>query len=79
MSKRHTDALLIQEGACNPSGVALAIVDACKEVRNEGGTPTADPAVRLMVHQLAYICGVAEINESLSVYGDLTAACYKES
>ena len=75
MAKRHRDALAIQEGACNPSGIALAIVDACKEVRSETGTPTHDPAIRLMVHQLAYICGVDEINDGLSVYSRLADAC----
>lgn len=61
--KRHRDALAIIQGACNPSGIALAIVDACKEIRalpNHTGTAqiTSDPAIRLMVFQLGYICGV---------------------
>lgn len=61
--KRHNDALAIQCGACNPSGIALAIVEACREIRaqqNHKGTAeiTSDPAVRLMVHQLAYLTGV---------------------
>lgn len=63
MGTRHTDALCIQEGACNPSGIAHSIVRACAEIRNEPsptGTSqiTNDPAIRLMVHQLAFICGV---------------------
>lgn len=62
--KRHNDAIAIQAGACNPSGIALAIVDACREIReSDGFSGTAqicsDPAVRLMVHQLAFICGLA--------------------
>ncbi len=67
MTKRHSDALFIQEGACNPSGIALAIVAACKEMRDEPdhkGTDeiTSDPAVRLMVHQLAFICDVPALD-----------------
>lgn len=63
MGNRHKSALAIQEGACNPSGIALAIVDACREIRampSYTGTAhiTSDPAVRLMVQQLAYICGL---------------------
>lgn len=59
--KRHFDALAIQNGACNPSGIAISIVDACREIRNQPnhrGTDeiTSDAAVRLMVHQLAFIC-----------------------
>ena len=62
--KRHRDALFIQDpGACNPSGIAHSIVDACRECRDNGVTDTAairaDPAIRLMVHQLAFICGLA--------------------
>jgi hypothetical protein len=60
--KRHREALaIINPGACNPSGIALSIHEACKEASREGlGTAAvcADPAIRLMVHQLAYICGI---------------------
>jgi hypothetical protein len=59
--KRHRDAIAIQHGACNPSGIALSIVEACREIRAGSGyngtvDVTSDPAVRLMVHQLAFIC-----------------------
>ena len=63
MARRHNDAMTIQCGACNPVGIAQAIVEACREIRSEpsfNGTNfiTTDPAIRLMVHQLAFICGV---------------------
>ena len=51
---RFGDALAIDEGACNPSGIAYAIINACAELRDEGaGTDaiTRDPAIRLMVNQ----------------------------
>jgi hypothetical protein len=59
--KRHKDAVAIQAGACNPLGIALSIVEACREIRAGNGFNgtdqiTSDPAVRLMVHQLAFIC-----------------------
>jgi hypothetical protein len=78
MVKRYRDALAIQEGACNPSGIAHSIIDACREIYDaKGGTDTirSDPAVRLMVHQLAFLCGVAEIDDSLMLYGELVKAC----
>ena len=61
MSRRHANALAIIEGACNPSGIALSIAEACKELRAEPDHPgteylIADPAIRLMVYQLAFIC-----------------------
>lgn len=65
MGQRHKDALAIIEGACNPSGIAYSIVEACQEIRGGPeytGTAqiTSDPAIRLMVYQLAYICKVSE-------------------
>jgi hypothetical protein len=60
---RFRDALaIVNPGACNPSGIAHSIVDACREIRqHEPAASTAqDPAVRLMVYQLASVCGVAD-------------------
>jgi hypothetical protein len=82
LAKRHSDALFIAAGACNPSGIAHSILDACREIRAEPGTGTAeitgDPAVRLMVHQLAFICGVISGAEELTRepgYSQCTKAC----
>ena len=55
------DALaIVYPGACNPSGIALALAEACREIREHETSPTAalchDPAIRLMVYQLASIC-----------------------
>ena len=71
MAKRHDDALAIQKGACNPSGIAHSIINACWEIRaepNHTGTDQIknDPAVKLMVHQLAFICGVTSGFESMA-------------
>jgi hypothetical protein len=60
---RFRDALVIvNPGACNPSGIANSIVDACKEIREHEptGSTAQDPAVRLMVYQLASVCGVTD-------------------
>lgn len=60
---RFRDALaIVNPGACNPSGIAHSIVEACCEIReHEPVASTAhDPAIRLMVYQLASICGVAD-------------------
>jgi hypothetical protein len=61
---RFCDALVvINPGACNPSGVALSIADACREIREHENADTKkicqDPAIRLMVFQLAHLFGVA--------------------
>jgi hypothetical protein len=51
---RFRDALvIINPGACNPSGVALSIADACREMREHEKADTKtichDAAIRLMV------------------------------
>jgi hypothetical protein len=80
MAKRHNNAIAIQLGACNPSGIAHAIIEACREMRgepNHKGTAEicSDAAVRLMVHQLAFLCRASEIDASLTLYGELSRAC----
>ena len=53
---RHEAALaIVDPGASNPSGVALAIHQACRQVIHEGGNQREDAAVRLMTTQLAYL------------------------
>ena len=84
MSNRHNDAMTIQLGACNPSGIAHSIVQACCEIRSEPSfTGTAqicsDPAIRLMVHQLAFICGIINGAEDFArspSYEDAMKACH---
>ena len=73
--KRHKDAIAIQQGACNPSAIAIAIQSAVAECRAEKVTPTEDPAVRLMAHQLAYICNTLAIDEEQALYSYLIEAC----
>jgi hypothetical protein len=75
---RFRDALVIVDpGACNPSGIALSIAEACREIREHETSGTKetcqDPAIRLMVYQLASICGVAEY--ALERYIADEAAC----
>lgn len=50
---RFQTAIAIQD-ACNPSGIAHALLDAMREARAEGQFMlTEDPAVWLIVHKLA--------------------------
>jgi len=75
MSQRHIDALSIQEGACNPSAIARALVKACDEARADNKSVGDDPAVRLIVHQLTFLCGIDAINNEPMLYHELTVAC----
>ena len=74
---RHEEALFIVDpGACNPSGVALAIFNACRQVRDEGGDVRADPAVRLMTTQLAFL---VRGDSGIDDYDALIEACRARS
>jgi len=76
---RHTNAMYIINGACNPSGIAHSIVEACAECRNEGIPPQNDAAVRLIVSQLAYIVnvwdGCSDWPKSHPSFGDARLEC----
>jgi hypothetical protein len=77
---RFRDALvIINPGACNPSGVALSIADACREMCGHENVDTKricqDPAIRLMVYQLAHLFGVAGHQYDLVHYMNDEAAC----
>jgi hypothetical protein len=61
-------------GACNPAGIARALVRACDEVIAEHGFQRDDAAVVLIVHQLAYLCGSAEVDKGNN-YHRLTTEC----
>ena len=70
---RHADALaIVGGGACNPSGIALTLVHACRQVRADGGDVRTDPAVRLIATQLAFLLNA---NSDVDDYGALMAAC----
>ena len=70
---RHADALaIVGGGACNPSGIALTLVHACRQVRDAGGDVRTDPAVRLIATQLAFLL---DANSDVDDYGALMAAC----
>ena len=72
---RHRDALLIVDpGACNPSGVALSLFNACRQVIAEGGDQRTDPAVRLIVTQLSYLVN-SHADLDTGEYGKLIEAC----
>ena len=72
---RHEAALaIVDPGASNPSGVALAIYQACRQVIHEGGNQREDAAIRLMTTQLAYLVqGDADLDPH--EYRRLIAVC----
>ena len=76
---RHRDALtIVDPGACNPSGVALSLHNACRQVIAEGGDQRTDPAVRLIVTQLSYLTN-SHADLDTAEYGKLIEACRKKA
>ncbi|RWN60189.1 hypothetical protein [Mesorhizobium sp.] len=75
MRNRFVNALLIQQGACNPSGIALTLHEACKECIAQGVDQRTDPAVRLITHQLAFLMNTQQIESELTIYSQLTREC----
>jgi hypothetical protein len=74
--QRFSDALAIQAGACNPIAISRSLVRAVEEVRDlDTNAICADPAVRLIVHQLAFLTNVASLNHNFEDYDKTTAAC----
>ena len=72
---RHRAALdIVDPGACNPAGVALAVHTACRQAIAEGVSQRDDPAIRLMGLQLASLLQVDRILDS-EEYGRLVEQC----
>ena len=84
MSKRHSDALYIQNGAVNPRAVARSLVSAIDEVCDEqnGSMRIKDAAVRLILHQLVFIVEGTDLYNDCafeSVYYDDVKTCEAEA
>ena len=72
---RHRAALdIVDPGASNPSGVALALHDACRQAIAEGVSQRDDPAIRLIGLQLASLLGIDRILDG-EEYGRLIDQC----
>ena len=72
---RHRAALdIVDPGACNPAGVALALHNACRQAIAEGVSQREDPAIRLIGLQLAFLLSVDRILD-VDEYGRLIDAC----
>jgi len=72
---RHRAALdIVDPGASNPAGVALALHTACRQAIAEGVSQRRDPAIRLIGLQLASLLQVDRILDG-EEYGRLVEQC----
>jgi hypothetical protein len=76
---RWDDAVGIQGGACNMSGVTRALVRCINQCREENGDVRTDAAIRMIVHQMAHLCNVDEINTGFDTYSKLAQECEEKS
>lgn len=61
MTKRFINAYEIWNvGASNHMGVTNALLDAMKEVRGEGGDISQDPAVKMILDHLCFLCNMPQ-------------------
>jgi hypothetical protein len=75
MRNRFDDAVHISGGACNPVAVAGTIHKHSLEMLRSGSgmdTIRNDPAMRLMVYQLAYLFNVSEFDNSFTSYANVS-------
>jgi len=77
-AKRCEDALFIDAGACNPRAITRTILrtmDAMAEKGADHPTICHDPAIRLMLHHLAFLCGVDAMAMEHERYSIELVAC----
>lgn len=79
--KRHRDAVnIVEPGACNPSGILHAMLEAVEEIRRTENWDTEtlrnDPALRLMCFQLAHLLRTQTMEPD--EYGQLLQKCRSE-
>lgn len=75
----YSDAMFIQGGACNPRAIVNTIKDFMAGPLKDLDTDTlrSDPGLRLMVHQLAYLMNVYEMDSRPLIYSEVSEACVK--
>lgn len=72
MKNRFDDAWFIQHGACNVTAIARSLRIACIEASREtNDNPAKDPAVRMIVHQLAHLIDYHGLDNNLHEYSKL--------
>lgn len=74
--QRFSDAIAIDAGACNPIAISRALVRAIEEIRDQDTDAICnDPAVRLIVHQLAHLTSNFYLFSDATEYDKAVVAC----
>jgi hypothetical protein len=78
MAKRHDDALYINERAVNLVAISYTLHETMQAMLRELGSvdrTRKDPAVRIILHQLAFLCEMTG-GYDLDEYSKYVAECY---
>ena len=67
---------MVDPAAQDLAGLARGIISACAEVNCEHGLPAKDPAVLLIVRQLAWVC---DVNSDSEPFAELIAECWRQN
>jgi hypothetical protein len=69
-----SDAFNIQQGACNPRGIARSLVKAIDQAAEEGGSRAAgqSPAVRQILHQMFWVMFGTDPYDAAPCFRDCT-------
>lgn len=81
MTNRFKEAVLIIQGACNPSGIAHALVAAAKEIMDAGGDTrdvASDPAMRLIGYQMSHVLQTSKLDD-LAEFREVSQKCKEEA
>lgn len=79
VSSRHSDALAIQQGACNPVAVTKRLHDHVQALFRDGAdwqSIRSDAALRLIVHQLAYLFSTSSLDGPDGEYDKCFYECH---
>ena len=75
-SMRYKDALAVDQGAVNIQAIGNSLAAAAKEVGDQQvGTAKDDPAILLLVTQLAYLCQIGSGGLDMSRYSTAKDIC----
>jgi len=76
--KRFKQAIMIDSGASNMIPIARALHEAAQECLIESVPSQNDPAMRLIVHQMAHLCGIGS-TIALTDYIKLIEGCKEKA
>jgi hypothetical protein len=79
---RHSDALAIQQGACNPVAVTKRLHDHVQALFRDGVGHTSirsDAALRLIVHQLAHLFSTSSLDGPGGEYETCIEECRRRA